>query len=112
MEKLLRYTAGALGIAATATVVAFAIGEGLPNPANLTNKELAEFAGLGGMILGVLTALKWRRAGGLLTLAGAALFQAVEWNANHQLLPAMFLIFPLAALLFLAPVRSEKLSTK
>lgn len=112
MEKKLRYTAAALGIAATATVALFAIGERLPNPANLTTKELAQFAGLGGMILGVLAALKWRRTGGALTLAGAALFQAVEWHANHQVMPAMFLIFPLAALLFLYPVRTEGLSAK
>jgi hypothetical protein len=103
MEKLIRNVGFGLGFAATATVVAFAIGEGLPSPSMLTHRELAEFGGLACMIGGVLAALKWRRFGGTLTLAGAFLFQAVEWSANHKLMPALFLIFPLAALLLLMP---------
>jgi len=79
----------------------FAIGEGAPNPFRQPRPVQLELAAMGIMSAGALAALKWGRLGGCIILAGAVLFQAVEWQVNHHFLRGTIILFPLAGVMHL-----------
>jgi len=84
----LTWVARVLGTLLVLMVVAFAIGEGLPPVFRMRGTEALQMAGFGLMLAGLLAAWKWPLAGGIVTVAGFAAFQAAEVTANHRLATA------------------------
>jgi hypothetical protein len=81
-----RWTTRVVGTAILALIVAIAVGEGLPNPLN--QQPLAVnllFAAMLAMVVGLATAWKWERIGGLLILGGLAFFAVVNHGIKLNL---------------------------
>jgi len=76
-----RWTARILGTLILAVIVTFAIGEGVPNPFLLSQREILLFIVILTMIIGQIAAWKWEGIGGLLILSGFAFFAIV----NHRI---------------------------
>lgn len=76
-----RWTARILGTLLLLQIAVFAMGEGVPNPLNLSRRELLLFAALATMIVGQIAAFRWEGIGGLLILGGFAFFSIV----NHRI---------------------------
>jgi len=93
-----RWTARLVSVALLALLVAFAVGEGLPNPlgqpivVNLLSVAMLT------MMVGLIIAWKWEGVGGLLILGGFGFFAAV----NHGIrLNVVFGPMVVTGLLFL-----------
>ena len=97
--RVVRWTARLLGTAMLLMMVAFAIGEGLPNPLSQPPTVMLELLAMLAMWLGLLAALKWEGIGAALVLCGYACFCAVEWQAPNVHFP--WGLFLLAGLLYL-----------
>ncbi len=78
MVTVVRWTARTIGIALLGLIVAFAIGEGVPNPLRGSVPENLLTIGLLTMIAGQILAWKWEGIGSLLILGGLALFAIVN----------------------------------
>ena len=59
-------------------VVAFAVGEGVPNPLRLTAPECIQFSAFGIVLAGLLVGFRWEVCGGVAVLGGLAVFYATE----------------------------------
>ncbi len=93
-----RWTARLLGTAILVLIVAFAIGEGLPNPLAQPLAVNLLFAAMLTMMVGLVLAWKWEGIGGLLILGGLAFFAIV----NHGVpLNIIFVPWLLTGLLYL-----------
>jgi hypothetical protein len=79
---VLRWTARAIGIGLMGLAVAFAIGEGAPNPLRGSIPERLLTLGLLTMIVGQLLAWKWEGIGALLILGGLCLFAVVNCGVS------------------------------
>jgi hypothetical protein len=72
--------------------LAFLVGEGPPPVFRLSWRESLEFAGMAGLVFGMLAAWKWERVGGLVTLAGFGVLCAMNrrfFASSILLIPAM-----------------------
>jgi len=76
-----RWTARILGTLLLLLIAVFAIGEGLPNPLILSQREILLFIAMLTMIVGQIAAWKWEGIGGLLIVGGFAFFSIV----NHRI---------------------------
>jgi hypothetical protein len=65
-----------IGLLQVATVVAIAVGEGLPNPLNQPPGVALGFLALAAVVLGNLAGWRWPFLGGALSLAGSLAFIA------------------------------------
>jgi hypothetical protein len=72
------WTARAVGVALLGLFVAFAIGEGGPNPLHVSLRENLLGIGILTMIIGQLAAWKWEGIGGLLILGSLVFFTIVN----------------------------------
>jgi hypothetical protein len=75
---VIRWTARGIGTALLALIATFAIGEGGPNPLQVSLRENLLGAALLTMIVGQLVAWKWEGIGSLSILGGLALFVIVN----------------------------------
>lgn len=76
-------------------LVVFAVGEGLPHPAQLDGGGKLGFIAAGIMALGVVAAWRSDGLGGLLILIGYGIFAA----SNGRIVVGLFALFPVAGLL-------------
>ena len=94
---LARWLARLAATAITGLFIAFLVGDGAPDPRQLSDAELAGFGAVLFMVAGTLVA--WRRdlPGALLILAGYGAFAFIDkgWP------PLPFLVYPVAAALLL-----------
>jgi NADH:ubiquinone oxidoreductase subunit 2 (subunit N) len=67
-----------VGTAILALIVAFAVGEGLPNPLNQPLDVILLSVAMLTMVVGLVMAWRWERIGGLLVLGGLAFFAIVN----------------------------------
>ena len=74
LAGLCRWTARVLGALLVLTVLAFAVGEGMPNPLTQPLPVQLGFAGLGLILLGTIAGWRWELPGGIVSLAGWCLF--------------------------------------
>ena len=74
----LRWTARTIGIVLLGIIVAFAIGEGVPNPLRGSVPEGLCHVGLLTMIAGQFLAWRWEGIGSFLILGGLAVFAIVN----------------------------------
>jgi hypothetical protein len=75
-----RWMALILGTLTVLFFLAFFFGEGPPRFSALPATERLRFLAIGAMFLGLLAAWKWEGAGGLVALAGFAVFVALDSN--------------------------------
>ena len=102
--RALRWTARWLGSGLALLVVVFVVGEGLPSLSALEPRELVMFAALFAMCAGV--ALSWTSelAGGLVVLAGFAVFSATNAVATGSFWTGWVIaLFGIVGLLLVAP---------
>lgn len=97
-ETMVRCAARAMSTAVLLLILAFAIGEEVPNPVTLSLQENLLFAAMLTMMTGLVVAWKREGTGGLLILGGWAFFAVV-----NQGIPLNVVFGPilLAGLLFL-----------
>jgi len=69
-----RWSARILGTLLVLTLLAFAVGEGMPNPFTQPLRVQLGFAGLGLIMLGMIAGWRWELPGGIVSLAGWGLF--------------------------------------
>ena len=94
-----RWTARIIGTLLLLLIAIFAIGEGVPNPLILSQRENLLTAALATMIVGQIAAWKWEGVGGVLILGGFAFFSIV----NHRIsLNIVFGPWLLTGLIYLA----------
>ena len=84
---VLRWTARVVGVALLGLIVAFAIGEGVPNPLRGSLRENLLTAGLLTMV-----AWKWEGIGSLLILGGFALFAIVNHGVSLNVVSGPWLV--------------------
>lgn len=100
--RVVRWVARIVGSLLVMMVLAFMIGEGLPNPLVMSSIELATSLAFLIMIVGLL--LAWRREGlgGALTVGGFLAFWALHIASSHRFgLGGPFPAFPVAGFLHL-----------
>ena len=96
---VVRWTARFLGTGMVVMMVAFAVGEGVPNPLTRPLTVMTELLAMFAMSLDLIAALKWEGIGAALVLCGYACFCAVQWRAPNVHFPwGLFLV---AGLLYL-----------
>ena len=94
-----RWTARILGTLLLLLIAVFAVGEGVPNPFILSQRENLLSIALATMIVGQIAAFRWEGIGGLLVLGGFAFFSVV----NHRIsLNIVFGPWLLTGLIYLA----------
>ena len=99
---VVRAAAGATGLAMFTLVVAFAVGQGLPDPSAMPLPVALEFLFLLVMTAGVLVGWRWEVTGALSTLGALACFNVVEVVVNQRFAGPAFLLFAIPATLYLA----------
>lgn len=84
-----KWIARILGAFVVVLIVVFAVGEGVPNPLAQPPAVAASLAAMAAMLAGLLLAWRWNAAGGLLAVAGFAVFTALNgFRVNGFLAPA------------------------
>jgi len=76
----LRWIARITGGILLLLILTFMIGEGFPNPINLTVDEQKAMAALFMMEVGIIVAFKWELPGSILAIAGYLFFAFIEKN--------------------------------
>jgi hypothetical protein len=101
--SIIRWLARIIGTFLFLGLMAFVIGEGLPNPAKLSLPELIGFLAMFLIVAGLLLGWKWERLGGLLNIIGVAAFLTLELIINHRLHANCwpFLVLAIPGLLYL-----------
>jgi hypothetical protein len=101
--KTLRYSARASSALLVGTIIALAVGEGMPKVSSLSFAERGLSLALLAMISGMLLGWKFERAGGLLCIGGAIVFDILNYAGSGRL-PAMDMItiFAAVGLMFVA----------
>lgn len=94
----LRWLARVLAAGQVALVLLIAIGEGPPNPINQPGEVQIEFLGMGLILTGLILGWKWEGLGGIMALAGIAIFHAIE---GKLWINPFFALFALTGILFL-----------
>jgi hypothetical protein len=89
---VVRWTARIIGIALLGLIVAFAIGEGVPNPLRGSIRENMLTVALLTMIVGQIVAWRWEGIGSLLILGGFALFAIVNHGVPLNIVFAPWLV--------------------
>ena len=107
LAKIVLWLARISSLLMTLLVLAFVIGEGLPNPADLILADKLGFAMLFLMLAGILASWKWEAAGGLLTIAGYLFFGILN---NRAFMPGLFTVFPIIGLLFIFHWRLSRIA--
>lgn len=89
-RETLKWVARILGAFVVVLIVVFAVGEGVPNPLAQPPAVAASLAAMAAMLAGLLLlAWRWNAAGGLLAVAGFAVFTALNgFRVNAFLAPA------------------------
>lgn len=99
---VVRAAARATGLAMFMLVVAFAVGQGLPDPSAMPLPVALEFLFLLVMTAGVVVGWRWEVTGALATLGALACFNVVEVVVNQRFAGPAFLLFAVPATLYLA----------
>lgn len=99
---VVRAAARATGLATFMLVVAFAAGQGLPDPSAMPLPVALEFFFLLVMTGGALAGWRWEVAGALATPGALACFNLVELVVNQEFAGPAFLLFAVPAILYLA----------
>ena len=98
-----RWAARTAAVLFLATILAFALGESVPNPFVISPRELLASAAMLTMVVGLLVAWIWERIGGTMILCGFAAFAIVNHGIHFNLvfgsLPVMGLLFLLCGCL-------------
>ncbi len=94
-----RWIACVVGTAILALIVAFAVGEGLPNPFNQPLDVTLLSVAMLAMVVGFAVAWKWEGVGGILVLSGLAFFAIVNHGVNLNVVFGPMLV---VGLLYLA----------
>jgi len=102
----LRWAARIIGAFVVLLIVAFAIGEGVPNPLQQSIAVNLSFLALLVMLAGIVVAWKREEIGGALIIAGFGCFAAIN---RGVLMNAVFLPMLLTGLLFLLCSYAEKM---
>jgi hypothetical protein len=106
-----RWTGRILGSFFVLVLLAFAIGEGMPNPLSQPLHVQLGFLGLGLLMVGLLAGWRWDLAGGLISLAGWVLFVVAAMRGRPN---SFVLILALPPFLLLASAlfshRNERLA--
>ena len=90
-------------------VAAFGIGEGVPNPLQLSTVELSLSGAFLAMLVGLVLGWKWPGAAGFLTCGGYVFFWIVNFAATGRAwLGWLFALFPLIGLMYLICWRGRK----
>ncbi len=98
-EHTIHWTPRIIGTLLFLILIAFAIGEGIPNPIKQPFAVQIEMIAMLIMWLGLLIAWKSELIGGILILLGYTCFCGVEWQAPNIKFP--FGLFLLAGLLYI-----------
>jgi len=98
MTTTLRWTARVLSVGLIGLFLVLLIGEGVPNPLELTLTELALFCAVGVMLGGLAAAWRQARIGGAVTLLGYLGFVVVSGSVPGG---EVFPLYPLTAVLFI-----------
>jgi hypothetical protein len=98
---LTRWTARIVSAVQVLMVVAIAVGEGVPRPASLTWTGICHFAAFLLILMGLLAAWRWERAGALAALLGLAVFQGIEFALSGRFAGGLFPWFAVPAVLYL-----------
>ncbi len=83
--SVVRWTARIIGTAILLLIMAFAIGEGVPNPFAQPVRVNLLFAAMFTMVMGLILAWKWEGIGSLLILGGFAFFAVVNHGIKLNL---------------------------
>ena len=90
---IIRWTARIAGLLLIAIVVLMMFADGLPNPYELTDKELQLFAAMIIMTVGLIIAYKREILGGLLATGGYVFFAVAEKSINNgPIFPLFFVV--------------------
>jgi len=98
MATVIRWIATVLGSLIVLLIVLMTLAEGIPSPSSLTAAERLLFFAVIVMLVGLVSAWKWKLVGGLLTICGYVFFAIVE---KEILLPWVFLLILITGGLFL-----------
>jgi hypothetical protein len=98
MVAIIRWTARVLAVLLIMLFATMAIGEGVPSPWILNRPEKFMFLALFVMLAGLVSALRYEAAGGILVLLGYAVFALLN---QEFIISWAFSLFPIAGLLFL-----------
>ncbi len=83
MDSIIRWIARIIGTLLLLTIGLFAVGEGVPNPLEMTLEELAGFGSILLIASGYLVGWKWELPAGVMILSGIAVFCAMEIILYH-----------------------------
>jgi hypothetical protein len=100
--QIIRWIARILGSALILLFLIFAIGEGGPNLFRSVPRELVMHLSLIAMLIGILIAWRKELIGGIIIVAGFAIFWIINYTYSHHLgIGPIFPIFPIVGILFL-----------
>jgi hypothetical protein len=84
MDKVVRWIARIIGTLLLLMIGLFAVGEGVPNPLEMTFEELIEFVAILLISGGYIVGWKWEFSACVMILSGIAVFCAVEIILYHR----------------------------
>ena len=92
-------------------ICVFAVYEGVPNPFQMTPREWACDGGFALVFLGLILGWRFEWLGGLMVLAGFAVFMFANYPITGVFWPGRSIVFPVVGVLFLLARRKRLLSS-
>ena len=99
---VLRWLARITGLILAGLVLLFVVGEGPPNPVRQPFSVQLEFLAMFLMLAGFLLGWRWEAVGGIVAVAGFAIFFATEMVVNGRPPGRAIPLFAIPGLLFFA----------
>ena len=104
VASLCRWTARIAGILLVVVLLAFAIGEGIPNLLTLPIWDQIAFLGLALIMVGILLGWRFELAGGIMALVGYFLVFVSLFIGKGLALPGFFIALALPGVLYITSV--------